>query len=113
MTTTTLRQAIGIDGRVKADFVRGDWVLSPDRYIADRAAWDASRRSLLAILPTGATLRDGESIVTVRRDARGIIELIARDGSVWLRLSSSPTVIAFARDFGQAVIVTADDECPR
>lgn len=64
------------------------------------------KKALSAVLPDGCRLVDGEDSVAVRYDSRKIPELLAADGAVWMRISTSSDLENLIRDFGHAVVVS-------
>lgn len=106
----TIREALQAKGwteqdirGVRAAFVGGGYTLSPGRYM-EREQWEAMRVRLADLLPAGSRLVDGADSVTMRYDARGIPEMIAPDGRVWLRCGASYNVEGVVRDFMQASV---------
>tara|TARA_R110000824_G_scaffold324354_2_gene511294 strand:- start:550 stop:879 length:330 start_codon:yes stop_codon:yes gene_type:complete len=103
--TPTLRDLLGWAGPVDAVFIGHDWSLSPTGW-QEKSTWEASKRSLLTMLPDGATLRADGGSVTIRRNSSGIPTLFTETDVAWLRLGSSGQVEGFFRHFDHAVVVT-------
>jgi hypothetical protein len=106
----TLRDALVSRGwseqdarRVDAAFVGRDWSLKPNRWLS-REDFDRLRVRLSDILPTGCIVRQGDDVLTVVRDERGIPSIAAPDGRPLFRLGDSAAVAELFRDFGDVAI---------